>query len=213
MDHAAGYFASRFSYDPGRASVWQVMGEYLQPFIPRTASVLDLGAGYCSFINHVQAADKHALDVFPGFAQYANMDVQTHVGRCDDLGAFAPRTFEVVFASNLLEHLTRPELLGTLAEVRRVLKPRGRLILIQPNYYYCYREYFDDYTHVQVFSHVTLADLLSAHGFEIERSEPRFLPLSFKSRLPKWTWLVRLYLRLPVRPLAKQMLLVGRLAE
>ena len=40
-----------------------------------------------------------------------------------------------------------------------------------------------------------------------QRVEPRFLPFSFKSRAPKWPWIVWLYLR-PVRPLAKQMLIV-----
>jgi len=38
---------------------------------------------------------------------------------------------------------------------------------------------------------------------------PRFLPLTMKSRLPRWRWAVALYLRLPVRPMAKQMLLVA----
>ena len=42
---------------------------------------------------------------------------------------------------------------------------------------------------------------------------PRFLPFSLKSRLPKSPYLVRLYLRLPLRPLAKQMLVVARPAH
>jgi hypothetical protein len=41
------------------------------------------------------------------------------------------------------------------------------------------------------------------------RAEPRFLPFSMKSRLPKVGWLVSLYLALPWRPLAGQFLLVA----
>jgi len=52
------YFAARFEYNPGRDAVWQVILGYLQRFIAQDVSVLDLGAGYCSFVNHVQAADK-----------------------------------------------------------------------------------------------------------------------------------------------------------
>ena len=207
---ASRYFQSRFAYAPERDDVWWVVCEYLQRFILPEACVLDLGAGYCSFINHVHAAEKHALDIFPGFAQFAHPDVQTHVGSCDDLGMFPSQYFDVVFASNLLEHLTRKAVIDTLSEVRRVLKPSGRFIAIQPNFRYCYREYFDDYTHLQVFTHVALADLLSSNGFAVERVEPRFFPFSFKSRLPRWPWMVRLYLRLPVRPFAKQMLVIAR---
>lgn len=209
-EEQAAYYRSRFSPVAGRDQAWRAICGHLQRHIPEDSTVLDLGAGYCSFINHITAARKHALDAFAGFAAYAAADVTTHVGRCPDLQRFADATFTVVFASNLLEHLTREELAATLSEVTRVLRPGGRLILIQPNYRYCAREYFDDYTHRLVFSHVSLADVLTASGFDVEVVVPRFLPLTFKSRLPTWPWLVRLYLSLPYRPLARQMLVVAR---
>ena len=82
--------------------------------------------------------------------------------------------------------------------------------MLQPNYRYAYREYFDDYTHVAIYSHVSLADLLAAHGWEVVDVRPRFLPLSVKSRLPTWSLLVWAYLRSPFKPLGKQMLIVAR---
>ena len=56
--------------------------------------------------------------------------------------------------------------------------------MLQPNYRYAYREYFDDYTHVAVYSHISLADFLVANGWEVIEVQPRFLPLTVKSRLP-----------------------------
>jgi len=47
-------------------------------------------------------------------------------------------------------------------------------------------------------------------GFDIERIEPRFLPLTLRSRLSWGHRLVPLYLKLPYRPLAGQMLVVAR---
>jgi SAM-dependent methyltransferase len=208
----AGYFRSRFVPEAGRAGTWRVVCRYLERFVPADARLLDLGAGYCSFVNQVRAAERHALDAHAGFVAFADAGVRTHVGSCTDLSAFAARSLDVVFASNLFEHLTGVELDATLREVRRVLAPGGRLLLVQPNFRYCVRAYFDDYTHRTVFTHVSLADLVRAHGFAVEHVEPRFLPLSFKSRLPTWPWLVRLYLALPWRPLAGQMLVVGRAA-
>ena len=189
--------------------MWNAICRYLERYMPARGAVLDLGAGYCSFINQVQASSKHAVDVFPGFVRFAAADVKTHVGSASNLGEFSDAHFDVVFSSNMLEHLDRSEVHSTLGEVRRVLKPGGRLLIIQPNYRYCSREYFDDYTHKFVFSHVSLADLVAAEGFHVEAVIPRFLPLTMKSRFPQWRWAVALYLRLPVRPLARQMLLVA----
>ncbi len=66
-----------------------------------------------------------------------------------------------------------------------------------------------DYTHVKAFSHVSLADFVVSRGFALAAVEKRFLPLTLKSRLPKSYWLTRLYLSLPWRPMAGQMLVVA----
>jgi SAM-dependent methyltransferase len=116
-------------------------------------------------------------------------------------------SIDVVFASNLFEHLTTAELQKAAAEILRVLRPGGRLVAMQPNYRYCSKEYFDDYTHVSVFSHVSLEDFFTSQGFHTALVVPRFMPFSMKSRLPVIPAIIRLYLSLPARPFAKQMLL------
>ena len=91
-----------------------------------------------------------------------------------------------------------------------MLSPGGNLILVQPNFRLAPRRYFDDYTHRTIWTDTSLGDLVAAHGFDVVRSEPRFLPLTMKSRLSFGHRLVPLYLRLPYRPLAGQMLVVAR---
>lgn len=204
------YFTSRYSPVDQRDKVWAAICSYLQRFISDRGTILDLGAGYCSFINHIQAFEKHAMDIFPGFSKFANSSVKTCVGSCVDLSNYSSDHFDVVFASNLLEHLTRESTQDVLREVRRILKPNGRFILLQPNFRNSYRSYFDDYTHLQIFTDIGLSDLLISSGFRLVKVFPRFLPMSFKSRLPTWAWLVKLYLRLPYKPIAGQMLLVAQ---
>jgi hypothetical protein len=58
-----------------------------------------------------------------------------------------------------------------------------------------------------------MTDLLRSKGFVVERIESRFMPFTMKSRLPKWPWLVKLYLRLPWRPFAGQMLIFASKPE
>ena len=204
-----GYHATRFTPDPRRRGVWRHVSAYLQRWIDPSADVLELGAGYCDFSNTISARSRTAIDIEPSFVDSADAGVVTVVGPCTDLSHFADASFDVVFASNLLEHLDREAIATTLGQVRRVLRPRGRLIVVQPNFRLRPREYFDDYTHVAVFTDRSLPDLLAASGFTTEHVEARFLPLTLKSRLAFGHKLVPLYLRLPWRPLAGQMLVVA----
>ena len=75
------------------------------------------------------------------------------------------------------------------------------ITVFQPNFKLSYRHYFDDYTHIQIFTDISLGDLPTSSGFICEKVVGRFLPFSLKSAGPKWPWLLRLYLALPFRPL------------
>jgi hypothetical protein len=87
------------------------------------------------------------------------------------------------------------------------MKPEAMLNIVQPNFEYCAREYFEDYTHVSTYTAQGLCDLLVANGFRIARCVPRFLPLTLKARVPVHPLLIRLYLMSPFKPMAKQMLI------
>lgn len=208
------YFRTRFVYDPRRDKVWKEVARHIQKkYIPEDSRVLDLGAGYCDFINNIKAAERHALDIFSKLDEFAGDGVNAHKGNCTDLSIFNDGTLDVIFASNLFEHLTHEELLKTIDEIRRVLRKGGRLILLQPNFKYCYRTYFDDYTHLQIFTHNGMYDLLEMAGLRIEDIHARFLPVNMKStlklNLPFLDLIVRLYLHMPYKPLAGQMLVVA----
>ncbi len=208
-DPSSSYFATRLAPDATRAAVWKHVTAYLQQFVPADAAVLDLAAGYADFSANVTARRKVAFDLNPALPQLVPSGVEAVVGDATDLSVFADATFDAVFASNFLEHLDHDAVDRCLAEVRRVLRPGGRLLLVQPNFRLAPGAYFDDYTHRTIFTDRSLADLLVARGFSLVRVEPRFLPLSLKSRLKSGHRLVPLYLRLPYRPLAGQMLHVA----
>lgn len=206
------YYSTRFTYDAGRARVWRAICEDLQRYIDPDGVVCDLGCGYGDFINAIRARERIAVDVSAEPKQYLDPSVRFYQTQVQDLSPIPDESVDVVFASNLLEHLDDEGLGRTLAEVRRVLRRDGRFIALQPNFKYCYRDYFDDYTHRKVFSHISLVDFLAAQGFPALLVRPRYLPMSFKSVIPKSYWLTKLYLRLPVRIIGKQMLVVcGRM--
>ncbi|MCI0447017.1 class I SAM-dependent methyltransferase [bacterium] len=206
------YFQTRLTFDKGRTKVWKAICEYLQSEINENSAVLDLGCGYCDFINQISASKKYAVDSNPESKQYCAKDVEFLQANVTSLG-LETNSIDVVFASNLLEHFNNDELQQVFSEINRVLKKHGKLILIQPNYYYAYREYWDDYTHVKAFTHTSLVDFLTSKNYAVTKVVKRFLPFSFHSILPKTYVLTKIYLALPYHFGAKQMLVIASKAD
>jgi SAM-dependent methyltransferase len=208
-------YARRFALQglDRRNRVWKVLcREWFQRFIPPGAAVLDIGAGYGEFINHIEARERHALDLNPELARHAAAGVKVCPSGDARQIPLGDGTMDVVFASNFFEHLTSHEdILRVLREVRRVLRPGGRLMVLQPNIAYLYHSYWDFFDHRIPLSHESMKEALAITGFRLTHCRPRFLPYSFRSRLPSPDWMVRLFLRVPLaqRLLGKQMFLVA----
>jgi ubiquinone/menaquinone biosynthesis C-methylase UbiE len=201
------YHSTRFQPDARRRVLWQTLVDCVfQKQIPQDAVVLELGSGYGEFINSVKARRRFAVDQWPGMVQHLEKGVEGIVTEVTQLEAIPDSSVDYVFSSNCFEHVTQKDLVTCLAQLRSKMKPGAMLTIVQPNFKYCAREYFDDYTHVAIYTAQSLCDFLSANGFRITRCVPRFLPLTIKGKLPVQRWLIRLYLSSPIKPMAKQML-------
>jgi ubiquinone/menaquinone biosynthesis C-methylase UbiE len=200
------YFQTRFTHDTRRDVLWRTLWQHhFSKFISEGDCVLELGAGYGHFINHVTAKRRIAVDSWDGFLQHLQSGVEGRVGNVTDLSFLEPSSVDFVFASNLFEHISQDDFASVLCQLKRIMTGRGTLNVLQPNYYYAYREYFDDYTHRTVYTHTSMVDFLQAHGYRVIECQPRFLPLTLKSRLPVSPLLIRLYLSSPWKPAGKQM--------
>ena len=205
----ADLYGQRFSAaDRQRKNaLWNVLCQsFFQKYVGESDVVVDLGAGYCEFINHIRCGRKFAVDLSEDTRAAAAKDVTVILEPVTNLASFQASSVDVVFASNLFEHLrSKDELMAVLREVRRILKSGGRLLVLQPNIRYAYREYWDYLDHHLALSHVSLSEALNLAGFDVREVRPRFLPYSVKSRLPQSPLLLKLYLT--ARPLH---LLFGR---
>jgi cyclopropane fatty-acyl-phospholipid synthase-like methyltransferase len=212
MEENKDYYKSRFIFDKDRTVVWRAINEYFAKFVIEADTVLDIGCGYGDFSNGIIAKKKFAIDLNEEMQKYLHSEVEFKAQSVlEPYNHIPANSVDVVFASNLFEHFTDNELNLLLSRVKIVLKNGGKLILMQPNIYYAYREYWDDYTHKKAFSHISLTDFLVANGFTIDHIEKRFIPFSLKTRLHKSYWITKLYLMLPFRLFAKQMLVVAKL--
>ena len=192
---------------------WQPICRYLQRYVAPRGTTLDLGAGYCHFINNIVSLEKLALDLNgENLRLYAAPDVRCIESTGADLTGISSGSVDSVFASNVYEHFpSREDVAHSLEEVYRVLRPGGRFIVLQPNFAYCAKQYFDFFDHRLIFTHKGMAEGLAISGFQLERVTARFLPYTSKNGLPTAPWMVSMYLAFPLawHVLGGQMLLVG----
>ncbi|MBV9770153.1 MAG: class I SAM-dependent methyltransferase [Bryobacterales bacterium] len=208
-------YRTRFDKTELRAQsvFWVPICRYLERYIPPDGTTLDLGAGFCHFINNVTSARKIALDLNEeNLRNFAAGNVQIMVSDGSHI-SLPDESLDTVFASNVYEHFpSREAVAESFAEVYRLLKPGGRLIVMQPNFAHCTKHYYDFFDHRLAFTHLGMAEGLRSAGFEVPVVHGRFLPYTSKSALPRAPWMVALYLRFPMAwlLLGQQMLLVAK---
>jgi SAM-dependent methyltransferase len=213
----AKIYRNRFDHRGAyRLRVWQILAKYFALWIPKDAAVLDLGSGYCEFINQVQARTKYAMDLNLEGLSRVGPGIQILHQDSSESWKIASGSLDVVFTSNFLEHLTsKSHLERTLLEAYRCLKQGGRLIVLGPNIKYVHGQYWDFFDHYLPLTELSLSEALRNCGFLVPVCIDRFLPYTM-SRGPEYpAWSLKIYLAWPgIWPFfGKQFLVVARKPE
>ena len=180
--------------------LWQALCRgFLDRYIGAEDTVLDLAAGTCEFINACRAGRKIAVDLNPEVKRWVE-SARAVVAASDNMIGVDDDSVDVVFTSTFFEHLpSKTDLLNTLGECHRVVRPGGRLLVLMPNLRYVKGRYWDFFDHQLPLTHLSLVEGLRMAGFEPERVIPRFLPYTVKQlRFKVRPAFVRGYLRMPV---------------
>jgi len=156
------YLAVRFQLSPG-------------------ARILDAGCGRGDFLDGFakNGFEVYGLDKESGSAKNTSSSV---VKDCDlekDSFPFSDDFFDAVFAKSVIEHLFDPQ--NFVTECRRVLKPRGRIILMTPDWKSTMSFFFDDHTHRHPYTVQAAKDILDIFGFREAKAELFYqLPVLWK---------------------------------
>jgi SAM-dependent methyltransferase len=213
LDHGRLYeFRFRDVDQQARQTVWNEIGPFVWNRMGSPARVLDPAGGRGEFLNAIVAEERWLVDLVDYPHRATLPEIKVVIG--DVLSLDLPAAyFDGIFVSNLLEHLPNPDAVaGFLARMRETLAPGGVLAIMGPNFKYCAREYFDCADHTLALTHISVQEHLIAAGFDLQEVIPRFLPFSFRSRLPASARLTRLYLQMPLlwRVAGSQFLLLAR---
>ena len=194
----------RHRFDPQelrhKDRIWAVLcRDHFQRHVGPGDTVLDLACGSGEFINHIRAGTRIGVDLRAESREALEPGVRFVQTPATDLGAIPEASVDLAFTSNFLEHLaTKDDLLTVLGELRRVLRPGGRVLIMGPNIRYVPGAYWDFFDHHLPLTEASVAEALALAGLRVDSALARFLPFSTKSRLPQAPWLVALYLRVPL---------------
>src|SRR5205814_1921574 len=101
-------------------------------------------------VQHAHSSHEKVRRIFgarPQTARYAAPGVETKILDVSrDLASLGTSSFDAVLASNILEHFEPGVASSVVEDVARLLKPGGRLLIVQPNFRFAAKRYFDDYT-------------------------------------------------------------------
>ena len=128
--------------------------------------LLDVG---CGDESHIKAFDGLKIKTY-GVDSIIHENKKVKV--CDlvkEKIPFDDDTFDVVFTKSCLEHLRPIEY--PMEEIKRVLKRKGLLIVMVPDWQSQYKSYYDGYDHVTPFTRRGLRDLMNCIGFKDVKCE------------------------------------------
>ena len=130
-----------------------------------TGKVLDLGCGrgwatdYIHKDNYIGTTDiefhKHYLQGF---------NIIIHRITSDNKLPFENNQFDNIIASHIIEHLDKQEVNNAMKEIKRVLKPKGTLILITPTGYST--GFNGNWTHWRPYNHGSLTGILRGYDYK-----------------------------------------------
>ena len=195
-----------------KITAWTVISSFVYRKMNQPVKILEPGAGQCEFINSVPSAEKWAVDMDDSILNYAGKNVKTIIGKVLDVD-LPKEYFDGIFVSNFLEHLDNQlQVAEFLEKMNQLMKKGGVVVVLGPNFKYCYKNYFDFADHNVILTELSVCEHLFGAGFEIVECRPKFLPISFRSRFPVSSFLIKMYLQMPFfwNFFGKQFLIVAK---
>lgn len=148
--------------DKSKQKYASLFAKYLVEKYKLTGRLLDVGSGDGEFKEAfmMQGLNYTGVDISPKNPDTFYCDISKNNLQFED------KTFDVIFLRYVIEHIPKENMLcHTIHEIKRVLKPGGRLIVITTNWETNVVGFYDAPDHVSPYTINTLRRLFDVNGF------------------------------------------------
>lgn len=153
-------------------------------------NLLDVGCGTGDFLQTAKQNNWEVIGIEPNeqARQIANKKTDNAVFEIDQLLKFEAQSFDVITLWHVLEHL--PKLENHIAIFKKLLKPKGSLIIAVPNYksydakhYKQFWAAFDVPRHLWHFNKTSISKLVGKKSMEVVKIKPMWFDAFYVSLL------------------------------
>ena len=133
-------------------TILYLMKKFFNFDIKKNLKILDVGCG-----------DKFLKEPFERKGLlYQGIDID-EIDFNNDEFPFPDNSFDFVISLAVIEHIKNTE--NFLNQINRVLKKGGFIFFSTPNWFYAFKNFYDDYTHVKPYTKKSLSKILSDFNF------------------------------------------------
>jgi len=157
--------------------------EYLctQFSLQKNSKLLEPGSGRCDFLNEFQKAGFHCEGLDRDVSSINN-EYGLQVKKCDitkEIFPYDDNSFDIIYHKSVIEHMYDPT--HFMEESYRILKPKGKHIILTPDWRTQWKSFYDDFTHCRPYNMMALHDLLNIYNYKNIEVENFFqLPIVWK---------------------------------
>ncbi len=190
-------YASQHAGCAGNGAAKSIFRRDIRPFLPHptAGAVADIGCGQGALVQLLLADgyDAYGIDVSPEQVRLAQAAGLNQIRRGDYRDLLAERQGQLgaVTATDLLEHLTKNEVVETFDCVSQALVPGGVFVARVPNSVspLCGNIRYGDFTHESSFTARSIRQLAATSGFSdvhVRPCPPVVHGLMSATRVPVW---------------------------
>ena len=155
VDNIKPYFATK---DQDDERLLNTINKFLKfnnlKKIEKDTKLLDLGSGPGSFVNVCKKKGVFAKGLDAG-----NNNINLEIDKINE----NDKSYDFISMINLIEHLKTHK--NVMNDIKRLLKDDGLLLIMTPNFKYCYKKFYDDPTHVTPFTNKSIKEFLKLYDF------------------------------------------------
>ena len=131
----------------------RILQHYDFKLFSKNSKVLDIGCGGGSLIDIMKKDKIDAKGV-----DFKDIDLEFQ--KINEKN----NSMDYIICYSLIEHIRNS--FHLFSNIKRILKKNGVLIIITPNFKYCYKEFYDDCTHVTPYTQSGLKHCLKIYNFK-----------------------------------------------
>ena len=143
--------------------------------IPTPKKVLEIGVGFGEFANFCKAKQIEYVGLEPNEnlrQMVSKLGFKVYDGKLPDQVNVKGNDFDLVFIGHVLEHLpSYKEVLSSLENLRKLLKPGGHIIVLYPDASYSRWLFYHDYTHQYVTTPRRMETIFQEVGLKVVESK------------------------------------------